>query len=315
MSQPFALIFPGQGSQYLGMLKELAKEQSIVEETFYEASSVLGYDLWLLTQKGPKEKLDQTQFTQPALLVAGVSVFRCWKVLGGPQPQMMAGHSLGEYTALVCAKAITFTDAVALVKNRGIYMQEAAPIGKGSMGVIIGLSKSQIEDICEESSKNLIVRPANLNSLIQTVISGDTLAVDRALALARVKGAKIAKHISVSVPSHSSLMQPAAERLAYDLAKVKVISPRIPVIHNVDVLEHQGTESIRSALVKQLVDPVRWVETIQKMTGRGIKLFGECGPNNKLAGLNSCIERHSKTFPLTATKLILSAIDQVKKAF
>ncbi|QHG92644.1 [acyl-carrier-protein] S-malonyltransferase [Coxiella endosymbiont of Amblyomma sculptum] len=312
MPQPFALIFPGQGSQHLGMLRELAKEQVVVRETFCEASSALGYDLWLLTQTGPREKLDQTQYTQPALLAAGVAVFRCWEILGGPLPKVMAGHSLGEYTALVCAEALQFTDAIRLVKNRGRYMQEAVPIEEGAMGVIIGLSELQIRAICKESSQNSVVSPANLNSPVQIVISGEVSAVNRALVSARIQGAKIAKRIPVSVPSHSSLMNPAAKRFSYDLAKTSITSPKIPVIHNVDTSEHYRIEAIRHALIKQLVSPVRWVETIQKMVRQGIKFFGECGVGHTLLDLNKRIECQSKTFPLTVTKLILSAIKLVK---
>lgn len=313
MPQPFALVFPGQGSQHLGMLGELAKEQPLVRETFHQASSILGYDLWAVTQEGPQEKLDQTQFTQPAILVADVAIFRCWEALGGPLPQAMAGHSLGEYAALVCAKALKFTDVIQLVKNRGCYMQEAVPAGKGAMGTIIGLNESQIGAICEQSAQGtVVVRPANLNSSAQTVISGDASAVDHALALAKTKGAKIAKRIPVSVPSHSPLMQPAAERLVRDLAEVTVTSPKIPVIHNADVAEHKAPEAIRNVLTKQLVDPVRWIETIKKMGKQGIRFFGECGPNNKLAGLNKRIERQSETFPLTTTELILAALERVK---
>ena len=312
MPQPFALVFPGQGSQHLGMLGELAKEQPLVRETFHEASSILGYDLWEVTQEGPQKKLDKTQFTQPALLVAGVAIFRCWEALGGPPPQVMAGHSLGEYAALVCAKALKFVDVIQLIENRGRYMQEAVPAGEGAMGAIIGLNESQIKTICEQLVQGAVVRPANLNSSVQTVISGDASAVDHALALAKTEGAKIAKRISVSVPSHSPLMQPAADRLVRDLAAVTVTSPKIPVIHNTDVAEHQTPEAIRNALVKQLVDPVRWMETIQKIGKQGIRFFGECGPDNKLAGLNKRIERQSETFPLTTTELILAALERVK---
>lgn len=312
MPQPFALVFPGQGSQYLGMLEELAKEQPLVGETFHEASSILGYDLWAVTQEGPQEKLNQTQFTQPAVLAADVAIFRCWEALGGPPPQAMAGHSLGEYAALVCAKALKFIDVIQLVKNRGRYMQEAVPVGKGAMGTIIGLNESQIGAICEQSAQGAVVRPANLNSFVQTVISGDASAVDRALALAKIKGAKIAKRIPISVPSHSPLMQPAAERFVRDLAEVTVTSPKIPVIHNTDVSEHRAPGAIRNALEKQLVDPVRWIETIQKMGKQGIRFFGECGPNNTLAGLNKRIAYQSETFPLTTTELILAALERVK---
>ena len=308
MSESFAFVFPGQGSQQVGMLAKLAAELPIVEETFQEASVLLGYDLWELAQEGPKEKLDQTEFTQPALLVADVAIFRCWEGLGGKKPKVMAGHSLGEYVALVCAEALAFEDAVLLVESRGRYMQKAVPPGEGAMGAIIGMSEVQVESVCERSAKGNVVKPANLNSPGQTVISGHVDAVDRALALAKVEGARMVIRIPVSAPSHCPLMQSAADRLAQDLEKITITSPAIPVVHNTDVTFHLEPAAIREALIQQLVGPVRWVETIQAMVKQGIKLFIECGPDNKLAGLNKRIDRHTETLPLRTIKLISAII-------
>lgn len=313
MSESFAFVFPGQGSQQVGMLTELAAEHPIVKETFKEASIFLGYDLWKLAQEGPKVKLDQTEFTQPALLVAGVAIFRCWEGLGGKKPKIMAGHSLGEYIALVCAEALAFKDAVLLVENRGRYMQEAVPLGKGAMGAIIGMSEAQVKIVCEQSAKGKVVRPANLNSPGQTVISGHVDAVNRALILAKAEGAKMAIKIPVSVPSHCPLMQPAADRLAQDLEKITIASPVIPVIHNMDVTFHLKSEEIREVLIQQLVSPVRWVETIQAMVKQGIKLFMECGPDNKLARLNKRIDQCTETLPLRTMKLISAIIRRLSQ--
>lgn len=308
MLKSFAFIFPGQGSQRVGMLAELAAELPIVKETFQEASIFLGYNLWQLVQEGPKEKLDQTEFTQPALLVADVAIFRCWEGLGGGKPKMMAGHSLGEYVALVCAEALAFEDAVLLVESRGRYMQEAVPLGEGAMGAIIGMSEAEIEIVCERSAKGEVVRPANLNSPGQTVISGHVNAVNRALVLAKAEGAKMVIRIPVSVPSHCPLMQPAADRLAQDLEKITIASPTIPVIHNTDATFHLKPEEIREVLIQQLVSPVRWVETVQKMVEQGIKLFIECGPDKKLAGLNKSINQYTETLQLRTMKLISAII-------
>lgn len=308
MLQSFAFVFPGQGSQHLGMLAELALQQPIIIETFHQASSLLGYDLWELAQKGPQEKLDKTQFTQPIVLTADVAIFRCWEALGGLKPQIMAGHSLGEYAALVCAEALKFEDAIKLVEKRGKYMQQAVSIGKGAMGTIIGLNKQKIESVCKQSALGQVVEPANLNSVYQTIISGHSEAVDRALSIARIEGAKIAKRIPVSVPSHCSLMQPVIDRLKKDIFNISINTPRILVIHNVDALEHFEVDTIRKALMQQLVKPVQWIETIKYTKKWGIKLFLECGPNSKLAGLIKRIDRQSEILPLTSTKLILTAI-------
>ena len=313
MPESFAFVFPGQGSQYLGMLTELAFQQPIVIETFHQASSLLGYDLWELAQRGPQEKLDQTQFTQPILLAADVAVFRCWRALGGPKPQAMAGHSLGEYAALVCAEALKFEDAIKLVEKRGQYMQKAVSVGKGAMGAIIGLNEQKIESICKKSALRQVVELANLNSTDQTIISGHSEAVDRALSIARMEGAKLAKRIPVSVPAHCSLMQPAIDRLAQDIFNTSIDIPKILVIHNTDALEHAEVGVIRRVLIKQLVKPVRWIETIKYIAKWKIKIFLECGPSNKLAGLIKRIDRQSKILPLNSTKSILTAIKRLAK--
>lgn len=313
MPQAFAFIFPGQGSQYVGMLTEFVPQQPLIIETFQQASSILGYDLWKLVQEGPQEKLNQTKFTQPALLTVNVAIFRCWEALEGPKPQVMAGHSLGEYAALICAEALKFEDAIKLVEKRGRYMQEAVPLGEGAMGAIIGLNEQKIAFICERSALGQVVQPANLNSTGQTVISGHSEAVDRALYMAETEGAKIVKRIPVSIPSHCSLMQPAADRLAQDIAVISIATPKIPVIHNVDVAVHEEADVIRGALIKQLVGPVRWVETIKKLGKEGIKLFIECSPDKKLASLIKRIDHQSEILSLTTTELIITTIKRINE--
>lgn len=314
MSPPFALLFPGQGSQSIGMLAELAAEQSLVENLFKTASDVLNYDLWQLVQSGPIEKLEQTEFTQPAMLVADVAVFQCWQALGGGMPVVMAGHSLGEYAALVCAGAIRFEEAVQIVKHRGQYMQEAVPVGIGAMGAIVGLDPEQLNAICHDPDvmQNDIVSPANFNSIGQTVIAGHKAAVIRALEKAKQEGAKIAKLIPVSVPSHCALMEPAALRLAEDLLQVDILSPKTLVIHNADVMAHKNPESIRRVLINQLVSPVRWVESIQAMVSQeNINHFFEAGPGKVLAGLNRRIFPEYPTLPLHSTNAIVAAIQSL----
>lgn len=308
----FAIIFPGQGSQSIGMLYDLAQEKPTIKKSFDQASNVLGYDLWELVQAGPKEKLDQTQFTQPALLAADIAIFECWKELGGPLPTMMAGHSLGEYAALVAANALNFEDAIKLVANRGRYMQEAVAEGEGAMAAIIGLDEQQVESLCQEAAKGEIISPANYNSQGQIVIAGQANAVNRAIALAKDKGAKIAKLIPVSVPSHCALMKAAAERLAVDLAQVNIVKPEIAVIHNHDVSVHHSPQEIRDALVTQLVSPVRWVETIQFMFNRGINLWLECGPGKVLAGLNKRIVRAGNVLSINTLESITASMDVIK---
>ena len=288
------MIFPGQGSQSVGMLSELAEAFPVVKETFREASDVLGYDLWLRSSEGPAELLNQTACTQPALLTAGVATWRCWRQRTDQVPAMMAGHSLGEYTALVCAEAIDFTDAVGLVEKRGRHMQNAAPAGSGAMAAVLGLDDEQVMAVCAEAAQDEVVSAVNFNSPGQIVIAGNTAAVDRAMELARAAGAKRVLPLPVSVPSHCSLMLPAAENFAADLAKVTIRTPVIPVLHNVDAESRNKPDAIRDALVEQLYKPVRWVEIIRAMRAAGISSVLEMGPGKVLAGLNKRID---KTMP------------------
>ncbi len=286
-----AFVFPGQGSQSVGMLKDLAAEFTEVEATFKQASDALGYDLWDVVQNGPAEKLNQTDVTQPAMLSAGVAVWRIWQAKGGAQPVMMAGHSLGEYTALVCAGALDFSDAVKLVAERGRLMQEAVPAGEGAMAAILGLDDDAVIQVCEDAAEGEVLSAVNFNSPGQVVIAGQKTAVERALGVAKDKGAKRALLLPVSVPSHCALMKPAAQKLEQILADIELREPVTPVLNNVDVQAQSDAAEIRAALVKQLHSPVRWVETIRKMAADGVDSLIECGPGKVLAGLNKRIER------------------------
>jgi [acyl-carrier-protein] S-malonyltransferase len=288
----FAFVFPGQGSQSVGMLAPLAAGEPLVQETFAEASEVLGYDLWKLCQGGPEEELGKTERTQPAMLAAGVATWRVWRKHGGGMPAAMAGHSLGEYSALVCSGALDFRTAVGLVQFRGQAMQAAVPAGQGAMAAILGLDDADIEAACREAAHGEVVQGANFNSPGQVVIAGTAAAVDRAIEAAKAKGAKRAIKLPVSVPSHSPLMQPAAERLATRLQQVKFGAREVRDIYTVDVRKHGDEASIRKALVEQLVKPVRWTETIQAMLADGARVIVECGPKGVLTGLNRRIERN-----------------------
>ena len=295
----FSFLFPGQGSQSLMMLSDLASQFPVVHAVFEEASQVLGCDLWALTQEGPVEKLNQTEWTQPALLAADYAVWRCWQCLEGPDPALLAGHSLGEYAALVVAGAVSLVDAIDVVALRGRAMQAAVPEGVGAMAAIIGLDEAEVIALCEAvTSEGDVVSPANFNSIGQTVIAGEIKAVERVMASAKADGAKIAKRIPVSVPSHCPLMAPAAQQLAEKLETITIKPPAIPIIHNVDVSQHKEASTIRQALVAQLTQPVRWVETIQKMEAAGIKKLVECGPGKVLMGLN---KRITKAIPTELT--------------
>lgn len=285
--QSLAIVFPGQGSQSLGMLADIAAEFPQVKETFAEASAALGYDVWQLCQVGPQEKLDSTVYTQPALLTASYAI---WRLLPEHlQPRLLAGHSLGEYTALVCAKAISFSDAVKLVAARGQFMQDAAPVGQGALAAIVGLSDEQVQALCDQFRLNDVLSPANFNSPGQVVIAGHTVAVERAIANAKSAGAKLAKRLPVSVPSHCDLMRPAADRLAKLLADLTIHQPELPVLNNVDVKVYDSAASIRDGLVRQLFMPVRWVEIVQTCAAEGITQIIECGPGKVLTGLNKRI--------------------------
>jgi [acyl-carrier-protein] S-malonyltransferase len=288
----FAFVFPGQGSQSVGMLAQLAAAEPLVQETVAEASAVLGYDLWKLCQTGPEEDLGKTERTQPAMLAAGVATWRAWRKHGGGLPAAMAGHSLGEYSALVCSGALDFRTAVGLVQFRGQAMQAAVPAGQGAMAAILGLDDGDVEAACREAAQGETVQAANFNSPGQIVIAGTAAAVDRAIEVAKSKGAKRAIKLPVSVPSHSPLMQPAAERLAEKLQQVKFGPREVRDIYTVDVRKHGDEADIRRALVEQLVKPVRWTETIQAMLAGGARVIVECGPKGVLTGLNRRIERN-----------------------
>lgn len=285
----FAMVFPGQGSQSVGMLADLTQQFPIVEQTFAEASAVLGYDLWALVQQGPAEELNKTWQTQPALLTASVAIWRVWQEKNGAMPVVMAGHSLGEYSALVCAGVMDFKDAVRLVELRGKLMQEAVPEGTGAMAAIIGLDNDSIAKACAESAEGQVVAPVNFNSPGQVVIAGNKEAVERAGAACKAAGAKRALPLPVSVPSHCALMKPAADKLAVALQEITFNAPRIPVINNVDVAAESDADAIRSALVRQLYSPVRWTETVESMSAQGVAHLLEMGPGKVLTGLTKRI--------------------------
>ncbi|ARX35294.1 MULTISPECIES: ACP S-malonyltransferase [Proteus] len=287
----FAMVFPGQGSQAIGMLAELAEHYPIVTETFAQASDVLGYSLWDLVQNGPEEELNKTWKTQPALLAASVAIWRVWQEKQGKMPQMMAGHSLGEYSALVCAGVIDFAAAIKLVELRGQLMQEAVPAGTGAMYAIIGLDNDAIAKACEDAAQGQVVSPVNFNSPGQVVIAGNKEAVERAGALCKEAGAKRALPLAVSVPSHCALMKPAADKLAVALQEIEFKQPEIQVVNNVDVKAQTDANAIRDALVRQLYNPVRWTETVEFIADKGITQLLEIGPGKVLTGLTKRISK------------------------
>lgn len=286
-----AFVFPGQGSQSIGMMDGLAQASPLVEQTYSQATAALGYDLWQVVAAGPEDKLNSTDVTQPAMLAAGVATWRVWQEQGGEAPAVMAGHSLGEYTALVCAGAIAFEDAVKLVAARGRYMQEAVPKGVGAMAAILGLDDAAVIAVCEEAAQSEIVQAVNFNSPGQVVVAGNKAAVERAADIAKQKGAKRAVILPVSVPSHCALMKPAADKLAADLRNITINTPDIQVINNVDVSSPTDADGIRDALARQLYQPVRWVESVQTMIASGVDRMIEGGPGKVLIGLNKRIDK------------------------
>ncbi len=294
----FALVFPGQGSQQVGMLAELGEAFSTVRDTFSEASDALGLDLWQIVQDGPEEQLNQTDNTQPALLAAGVAIWRTWQEKGGAVPHFMAGHSLGEYTALTCAGSLSLADAVRLVQKRGQLMMQAVPAGEGKMAAIIGLEDHAIAQACKASADGAVVAPVNYNSPGQVVIAGNSAAVERAMAACKEAGAKRALPLAVSVPSHCLLMKPAAEALAEELTRINLISPSIAVINNVDAKAEVDPASIKDALVRQLYCPVRWVDSVQFLVEEGVEATLECGPGKVLGGLNRRIDKSLQCYAL-----------------
>lgn len=306
----FAFVFPGQGSQTVGMLAELAAQFPIVEETFGEASSALGYDLWQLVQQGPAEELNKTWQTQPALLAASVAIFRVWQQQGGKSPALMAGHSLGEYSALVCAGVLDFKAAIRLVELRGKLMQEAVPEGTGAMYAIIGLDNDAIAKACEESAQGLVVSPVNFNSPGQVVIAGNKEAVERAGVACKAAGAKRALPLPVSVPSHCALMKPAADKLAVALQNITFNAPQVPVVNNVDVRTENDPEAIRSALVRQLCSPVRWTESVEFIAAQGVTSLLEVGPGKVLTGLTKRIVDTLTAAAVNDTASLSAALEQ-----
>ncbi|MEJ2391438.1 MAG: ACP S-malonyltransferase [Gammaproteobacteria bacterium] len=304
-----AFVFPGQGSQSVGMMDGLAQAYPLIEETYAQASAALGYDLWQIVTAGPDEKLNTTDITQPAMLAAGVATWRVWQAQGGATPAVMAGHSLGEYSALVCAGAMAFDDAVKLVAARGRYMQEAVPRGIGAMAAILGLDDATVITVCEEAAQDEIVQAVNFNSPGQVVVAGNKAAVERAAEIAKQKGAKRAVILPVSVPSHCLLMKPAADKLVEDLRQITINTPDIQVINNVDVSSPTDADGIRDALTRQLYQPVRWVESVQAMITSGVDRMIECGPGKVLIGLNKRIDKtisHSSITDADALSACLS---------
>jgi [acyl-carrier-protein] S-malonyltransferase len=289
-----ALVFPGQGSQSVGMLAGLASAYPIIRATFAEASGALGYDLWQRVAEGPAEQLNQTECTQPAMLAAGVATWRLWQEQGGAAPACVAGHSLGEFTALVCAGALEFTPAITLVRERGRLMQTAVPVGGGAMAAILGLDDAAAEAACAEAAQGEVVEAVNYNAPGQIVIAGQAAAVERAIAAAKARGAKRAVTLPVSVPAHSSLMRAAGARLQERLAALTLRAPQLPYISAVDAAEHHAAEEIRALLVRQLASPVRWSATVLALTARGATVLAECGPGKVLTALNRRIERRAE---------------------
>lgn len=303
----FAFVFPGQGSQSVGMMQGF-DALPVVRKTFEEAGDVLKLDLWQMVTAGPVETINQTINTQPVMLTAGVAVYRAWQEMGGNQPEFMAGHSLGEYTALVAAGALSFADALPLVRYRAQVMQEAVAEGVGGMAAILGLDDDAVRAVCAEAAQGEVVEAVNFNSPGQVVIAGSKAAVERGMELAKARGAKRALPLPVSVPSHCSLMKPAAEKLAIYLQSVAMLPPLVPVLHNADVKSYSGAAEIKDALVRQLYMPVRWVETVQALAAAGVTHVAECGPGKVLAGLNKRIVAELQGLALTDA----AALEQAK---
>ena len=307
-------MFPGQGSQSLAMLAELSELHSGIREAFAEASDGAGVDLWALSQGGPEEQLNRTEYTQPALLAAGVAVWRLWQAQGGPQPSALAGHSLGEYTALVAAGALSLRDAAHLVRIRGQLMQEAAPAGIGAMAAVIGAEDDLVQSLCEQASGSEVVVPANYNSPGQIVIGGHATAVDRALALLAENGVRKTVKLAVSVPSHTPLMREAANRLGETMSGLTWHVPRLPVVQNVDARSHDTVPDIHDALVRQLYLPVQWTSCMRALSARGMTRMGECGPGKVLAGLARRIDKTIDARALGTTGDFNTALEEWKQA-
>lgn len=307
MSAKFAFVFPGQGSQSLGMLAEYGAQQPLIIDTFAEASAALGYDLWALCQQGPVELLNQTDKTQPAILAASIALWRLWLAEGGARPAFVAGHSLGEYSALVAAQSLGFADALKLVERRGQLMQEAVPAGQGAMAAILGLDDAQVMAACAEAALGEVVSAVNFNAPGQVVIAGSAAAVERAITACKAHGAKRAMSLPVSVPSHCALMRPAAERFAQSIADVSWQAPQIPLVQNVSAAVVADLDTLKRDLLAQLYNPVRWVESIQCLATNGVTELFECGPGKVLGGLNKRCAKELNNYSLDAPEAFAAA--------
>jgi [acyl-carrier-protein] S-malonyltransferase len=307
----FAFVFPGQGSQSVGMMQPFAESRA-VRAVFEEAADALGQDLWKLAAEGPPEALSATVNTQPLMLTAGYAVYRAWREAGGAEPSVVAGHSLGEYTALVAAGALAFRDALPLVRFRAQAMQEAVPVGEGAMAAILGLEDDAVRAACKEAAQGQVVEAVNFNAPSQVVIAGHKAAVERGVAAAKAHGAKRAMMLPVSAPFHSSLLKPAADKLAAYLEKVAVSAPRIPVVNNVDVATESEPKRIKDALARQACKPVRWVEVVRHMAAKGIAHVVECGPGKVLAGMTRRIEGGLQSYAFADAQSLQQALQTLK---
>ncbi len=311
-SSSLAMVFPGQGSQQVGMLADFAERYPLFVDTFAAASEVLGYDLWNLVQSGPAESLNLTENTQPALLTSSVAVWRVWNELGGEAPSYMAGHSLGEWSALVCAGVVSLEDAVKLVQLRGRYMQEAVPVGVGAMAAIIGLDDDTIIKLAAEAASAGVVAPVNFNAPGQVVIAGEKAAVEALSEACKAAGAKRALPLPVSAPFHTEMMRPAADRLAAHIAEVAFSSPSVPVVHNVTAAVEADAEKIKALMIEQVYSPVRWVECAQALAANGVERIVECGPGKVLAGLMKRIDKSVAASTTDSVDALEAALEQSK---
>ena len=310
MTQTLAFVFPGQGSQAVGMLAELAGEHPQIGETFAEAADALGYDLWQLCQNGPEAELNRTDRTQPAILAASIALWRVWAANSAVRPGFVAGHSLGEYSAAVAAEVIGFADALRLVERRGQLMQQAVPAGEGAMAAILGLADEQIIQLCAEAAQGEVVSAVNFNAPGQVVVAGQAAAVQRAIEACKAAGAKRAIELPVSVPSHCALMKPAAEQLARDFEQLSWQSPQITLVQNVSARPAADLDTLRSQLVEQLYNPVRWVESIEYIAAQGVTDLVECGPGKVLSGLNKRCAKGVATHNLDSAAGLAAALGQ-----
>ncbi len=313
MTQSLAFVFPGQGSQAVGMLAELGQQHDLIGETFNEASQALGYDLWKLCQEGPEEDLNRTDRTQPAILAASVALWRLWAAHTDARPGFVAGHSLGEYSALVAAGVIGFAEALKLVERRGQLMQQAVPAGEGGMAAILGLADEQIIDICSQVADGAVVSAVNFNAPGQVVVAGEAAAVQRAIDACKNAGAKRAIALPVSVPSHCALMKPAADQLAEDFAGLAWQTPAITLVQNVTARPAATTDALRDLLVQQLYSPVRWVETVEYLAAQGVTELVECGPGKVLSGLNKRCAKGVNTYNLDSAAGFVAAIEHLNQ--